>query len=516
MATVYLARLGGVGGFQRFVAMKRLHPHVAREQQFVDMFLDEARLAARIHHPHVVPILEVGQSPAGYYLVMEFVEGDTLSGLTIRSLQRGAILPPPASLRIVLDSLTGLHAAHQLMGDDNRPLGLVHRDCTPQNILVGVDGSARITDFGVARAAARITITATHQVKGKVGYLSPEQSQAHELDRRSDIFSMGIILWEVLAGRRLFKGDTEAATLSRLLSQPVPSIRSFVPDIPPALDEVCLHALQRDRNRRFRTAAEMGEAIERAARAEGFVGVASPRDLGRFVEGVLGPELVAQREAIRAWTAENEPAPRSRAPYSPSRSSIPGPAPAANRATQTVPDRPSVTELDPTSVRRPPSEPETERRSRAPDPPRREEPSTAAPAKVEASPATPSSEPPVEPTAPSAVAPAAIVASEASTEKAPAPKPKPAGPSPFAQLAAIKLSTRAGAILVAAIVVLATAPVWMRRLKQQLHGASPRSGAQASPRAHGSKGRAPAPKPTSHGWSAKDGGEDGPGTGTGE
>src|SRR5215510_14492787 len=146
MATVFLANLSGVGGFRRFVAIKRLHPHLAREQEFVEMFLDEARLAAGIHHPHVVPILEVGQSESGYYLVMEYIEGDTLARVVARSLSIAKPVPRAVLLRIMLDALAGLHAAHDLTDDLGNLLNLVHRDCSPQNILVGVDGCSRITD----------------------------------------------------------------------------------------------------------------------------------------------------------------------------------------------------------------------------------------------------------------------------------------------------------------------------------------------------------------------------------
>src|SRR3954470_13770502 len=146
MATVYLARLAGVGGFQRFVAIKRLHPHLANEQEFVEMFLDEARLAASIHHPNVVPILEVGTSDRGYYLVMEYIEGDTLARLLARAATIRERIPVPIVIRIVLDSLAGLHAAHELKDDQDTTLELVHRDVSPQNILVGVNGTARITD----------------------------------------------------------------------------------------------------------------------------------------------------------------------------------------------------------------------------------------------------------------------------------------------------------------------------------------------------------------------------------
>src|SRR5262245_6179084 len=157
MATVFLARLGGVGGFQRFVAIKRLHPHLAGEQEFVEMFLDEARLAAGIHHPHVVPILEVGTSESGYYLVMEYVEGDTLARVVARAVSGGENVPRPILVRILLDALAGLHAAHELTDARGQAVGLVHRDVSPQNVLVGVDGSSRITDFGVARSLSRLS-----------------------------------------------------------------------------------------------------------------------------------------------------------------------------------------------------------------------------------------------------------------------------------------------------------------------------------------------------------------------
>src|SRR4051794_37738388 len=181
MATVFLARLGGVGGFQRFVAIKRLHPHLAGEPEFVQMFLDEARLAALLHHPHVVPILEVGTSENGYYLVMEYVEGDTLARIMARALSGSAIVPRAIAVRIILDALAGLHAAHELSDAMGQPIGLVHRDVSPQNLLVGVDGSARLTDFGVARATSRLSSTRAGKLKGKLAYMSPEQTKGSDI-----------------------------------------------------------------------------------------------------------------------------------------------------------------------------------------------------------------------------------------------------------------------------------------------------------------------------------------------
>src|SRR6185369_608614 len=190
------------------VAVKRLHPHLASEEEFIEMFLDEARLAAGIHHPHVVPLLEVGESDSGYYLVMEYIEGDTLARLMARALARAQPIPRPVLVRIILDALAGLHAAHELLDADGNPVQLVHRDVSPQNVLVGVDGSSRITDFGVAHAASRLQNTRADRLKGKIAYMSPEQAHAGDVDRRADVFAMGIILWEVLAARRLFKADS--------------------------------------------------------------------------------------------------------------------------------------------------------------------------------------------------------------------------------------------------------------------------------------------------------------------
>ncbi len=348
MAVVYLARIAGMGGFQRFVAIKKLHEHLAREQEFVEMVLDEARLAAGIHNPHVVPILEVGGSDGGYYLVMEYIEGDTLARVASRAAGRatglhaaatagaigrpkrapasmptgGPAIPRPVTVRMLLDSLAGLHAAHELTDPHGNPLQIVHRDISPQNILVGVDGSTRITDFGVARAAARLSTTRSDTVKGKLAYLSPEQARGETCDRRTDLFAMGIILWEMLTGRRLFRGETDHETLARVMSGTIPPPSSIVPGMHPAFDAVVLKALARDISQRFSTCAEMGDALERAAMdaaatgADG--GVASPRDVAAFMNTVLGQEIAAQRESVRVWLSQrNDPSLAASRPAAP-------------------------------------------------------------------------------------------------------------------------------------------------------------------------------------------------------
>lgn len=305
MATVFLGRIGGVGGFQRFVAIKRLHPHLAHEQDFVEMFIDEARLAASIHHPNVVPILDIGASEHGYYLAMEYIEGDTLARLLARAASTGARLPMPIALRIVLDTLAGLHAAHELRDEQDALLGLVHRDVSPQNILVGVDGTSRITDFGVAHASSRLSTTRGGQLKGKLAYMAPEQARGQGIDRRADVFAMGTVLWEVLAGRRLFKAEGDAETLNRVLFEPIPRLREVDESLPAALDAVATRALERDPEKRYATCSELFDALERAARATRLV--ASARDVATYVQEVMGQEIQQQREAVRSWLAASEP-----------------------------------------------------------------------------------------------------------------------------------------------------------------------------------------------------------------
>ncbi len=317
MATVFLARLSGVGGFQRFVAIKRLHPHLAQEEEFVQMFLDEARLAAGIHHPNVVPILEVGASDRGYYLVMEYIEGDTLARMLARAASTSARLPADIGLRVIIDMLMGLHAAHELRDEKGDPTELVHRDVSPQNILVGTDGVSRITDFGVARAATRLTATRSGQLKGKIAYMAPEQAAGQPVDRRADVFAAGIVLWEVLASRRLFKADNEAATLQRVLSSTIPSPCDEVPAVPVEVADVCLKALERDPDHRFSTCAQFADALERAAAGSLHVRVAPPKDVAAYVTEVIGQEIREQREAVRAWLAFSEPSQVARISSSP-------------------------------------------------------------------------------------------------------------------------------------------------------------------------------------------------------
>lgn len=290
-ATVYIGRAVGVAGFSRLVAIKVLHRHLAEEPEFVDMFLDEARLAAAIHHPHVVATHDIGEHPSlGLYLVMDFVEGSHLGILGKFARENGVPrLPVAATVRILLDVLDGLSHAHDLDDDQGKRLNVVHRDVSPQNILVGVDGIARITDFGIARAETRLTSTRAGSFKGKISYVSPEQALAKDLDARSDLFSLGIVLWETLSGERLASGPSDLETLKKIVQLEAPKISERDPSLEP-FDEVLARCLATDPNERFDTAADMAAALEAAAKAAG-VGVAARKEIRALVAEHVGPTL---------------------------------------------------------------------------------------------------------------------------------------------------------------------------------------------------------------------------------
>lgn len=294
MATVYLANSGGEGGFSRLVAVKVLHPHLAEQEDFVAMLLDEARLAARIHHPNVVPVVDLQSDGAQRYIVMDYVEGCALSDLLRR---HRAVLPLGIVITVVRDALNGLHAAHTLTDESGAPLNLIHRDVTPQNILVGVDGMARLTDFGVALAQARIHHTRQRELKGKIAFMSPEQVRGLPLDHRADIFSLGCSLWLALTGQSLFLAANDAATLSNVINKEIPPPHKLNPKVPEVLSTICLRALDRDPNKRWSNAAEMAEALGHAALACDLV--ASRREVGGWIGRTCQREIDERRIAVR-------------------------------------------------------------------------------------------------------------------------------------------------------------------------------------------------------------------------
>jgi len=294
MATVHLGKSCELLGKSRVVAIKALHPQFAQDPDFLSMLLDEARLTARIEHPNVVSVLDVVSRGKELYLVMEYVVGENLSTLARRARARGQAVPTSIALRVMVDALRGLHAAHEARDEWARPLGIVHRDVSPQNIIVGVDGAARLLDFGVAKAAGRAQITQGDQLKGKLAYMAPEQLERRPLDARADIYAAGIVLWELLTGKRLFQADDEVATFVRALDAIVAPPSLVEPHLPALLDPILLKALARDRNQRFTSAREMVDALT----ATGLL--ATPHEVGLWVESLAKEVLEARARRLAA------------------------------------------------------------------------------------------------------------------------------------------------------------------------------------------------------------------------
>ncbi len=293
MGSVYLARRANEGGFQRLFAIKAMHPHLAEDHSFVDMLWDEARLAARLHHHNVVPVIDMGTERGVPYLVMEYVDGCSLAALLARNRQER---PPELLVPIFIDALEGLHAAHTMEDDDGNPLHLVHRDVTPQNILIGADGTGRIIDFGIAKAEARVTTTRPGVWKGKFAYMAPEQlvADGEDVDQRADIFAAGAVLWTALTGRRLFRAESDGATLHNVMHKevPPPSTVGFRP--PPEYDAICLCALERNREKRYSSAREMADALRAACKEMG-----TRAAVARWVTTSFEAELSSRRAAVR-------------------------------------------------------------------------------------------------------------------------------------------------------------------------------------------------------------------------
>jgi serine/threonine-protein kinase len=291
MATVHYGRLVGPVGFSRTVAIKRMHAHYAKDPDFVAMFLDEARLAARIQHPNVVPTLDVVATDDDLFLVMEYVQGETLSRLVRAVREKGERIPPPVAASIVVQTLHGLHAAHEAKDERGHHLGIVHRDVSPQNVLVGVDGVARVLDFGVAKAAFRLQTTREGQLKGKLAYMAPEQIGGH-VDRLSDIYAAGVLLWESLTAQRLYEAANEGQLLQKILRGQPERPSMHVRDLPPELDDITLRALELEPAKRHQTAREMALALERGT------AVAMASEVGDWVERTARERLSEHAERL--------------------------------------------------------------------------------------------------------------------------------------------------------------------------------------------------------------------------
>ena len=291
MATVQLGRMRTAAGVPRTVAIKCMHPHLLAEADFASMFLDEARLAMRIQHPNVVGTFDVIATNAELLLVMDFVLGESLDKL-LRKARSEARLPPVAVVcSVVAGVLAGLHAAHEARDEGGQPLDIVHRDVSPQNVIVGVDGVPRVVDFGVARAAGRLHTTEQGQIKGKLAYMAPEQLTMARMDRRVDVFAAAAVLWEGLAGQRLFGGDNPGATVTNVLDKEIVAPSTINADVPPAIDAIVLRGLSRHPDLRFATAREMAFALEQACPP------VTAREIGEWVQSEAG-EAVGARASL--------------------------------------------------------------------------------------------------------------------------------------------------------------------------------------------------------------------------
>jgi eukaryotic-like serine/threonine-protein kinase len=292
MAAIHIGRQRGPAGFSRTVAIKRLHAQFSKDPEFVKMFLDEARLSARIRHPNVVAPIDVVATDGELFLVMDYVQGESLSRLTHAAREGRGRIPLAITCSILSDVLHGLHAAHEAKSERGERLGIVHRDVSPQNILVGVDGVARVLDFGIAKAVGRATTTREGQIKGKIAYMAPECFKAGEVTRSADIYSAAVVLWETLAGERLFKADTDAQTLSRILSDEITPPSRRAPEVSSALDGVVLRGLSREPSARFSSARDMALSLEAAIR------LATSTEVGEWVSRVARPALTERARIV--------------------------------------------------------------------------------------------------------------------------------------------------------------------------------------------------------------------------
>lgn len=305
MGRVYLASMMGPGGFLKWVAIKRIHPHLVEDESVIRMFLDEARVAARISHPNVATVLELGEDDDGYFIAMEHLHGEPLREIVRRTEDAGTHVPFDVACRIIADSAEGLHAAHELTGVRGEALGVVHRDVTPHNLFVTFEGVTKVVDFGIAKFRSRVASTNVNAIRGKLAYMSPEQAAGESLDRRSDVFSLGVVAWELTTGRRLFRTTDDLETLAKVRDCEIPKPSSLVNDYPAELENVIMRALSRDRKERFATARQLSRALQiMLMRSSSLV---SRHDVSGWLHTLMPDRIARQEGHLRApesvmWT----------------------------------------------------------------------------------------------------------------------------------------------------------------------------------------------------------------------
>jgi serine/threonine protein kinase len=319
MAEIFLARPTGSTS-RDVLVLKRILPHLAEDEHFVTMFRDEADLASQVSHKNICRVQEFGEYGGTWFIAMEYLHGVPLSRMMTRLSKVGRMLDIRIVAGIIVQACEGLHAAHEARDPDGQPLNLVHRDVSPPNIMVCSDGDVKLLDFGIAKARGANSRTRTGTVKGKNAYMSPEQILGKPLDRRSDVFALAVVMYEMLAIRRLFHRDSDFLTFKAITEEPIPDIRERRPDLPAGMRAALLQAMARDPSGRFDSAQAFGNALRNAVSTLG--GPATPADLARVLVSDFGDEMVARDEILKA---ADEPAP----PPRPARSTSPPPLPAA-------------------------------------------------------------------------------------------------------------------------------------------------------------------------------------------
>ena len=298
MAEIFLARTSGPSGFEKLVVLKKILPKYADKPTFVQLFLDEARLAASLDHPHVAQVYDIGMSDGSYFFTMEYLHGQDVRSILHRTWRSGALFPFEHAVQIARHVASALHFAHDKQGPDGAPLGIVHRDVSPSNMIVTYDGATKLLDFGVAKTTARTVKTRTGALKGKISYMSPEQARGAPIDRRSDIFSLGIVLWEMVTTQRLYRGENDLATLQLIITQPARAPSEVRPDVPPELERIVLRALARNPDDRYATAEQLVVDLDELAREHKLK--QSSNALATTMNQLFAAELGAWREARAA------------------------------------------------------------------------------------------------------------------------------------------------------------------------------------------------------------------------
>ncbi len=303
MAEVFIGRTVGIAGITKKVAIKRVLPHLAKNKKFVSMFLDEARVVMKLSHANVVQVFDVGEDEGTYFIVMEFIDGVSLKDIVDKLRERRQMAPVGAAVQIVAEAARGLNYAHDARDENGSPLHIVHRDVSPPNILVSVQGEVKVTDFGLAKAASQLETTDPGVVKGKFSYLSPEAVDGETVDKRTDIFSLGIVLFELLTGKRLFLGETDYQTVLLVGKAHVPSVAMLNRAVPELLDDIVHKALARNRDDRYQTAEEFADALTSFLYTSGFK--ATSRHVADLVAAVRGdPKSTAAKKLAEELTRQ--------------------------------------------------------------------------------------------------------------------------------------------------------------------------------------------------------------------